>query len=320
MTTNVRALAALGLALGLLGTAGAGIFLGQTPEKLPAAAPAQKADPPAKEEPGAPAKVNPPAKASTAQTPTPAGTKGTTAVLDEKLGVEVSGGIPLRELFDLIEERTDLVVRVDVAAFRRMRAFESQEGGDGPDRLLQHLQVTRVVLPGKAARLPVRDVLGDALAQVQMQTPWTYQVRGNQLVIVPAYQPSFAPGVNPLEPGEEASHLDDYIVREQVYGGVVAVTADRRPLADIIADLRRQTGANIVLDPRCQDQAGKAALSIALSDVRLYDALRVIADMAELKLVYAGNIYYITTTANARTFQPPRPPLGGALPAPAGTP
>ena len=35
--------------------------------------------------------------------------------------------------------------------------------------------------------------------------------------------------------------------------------------------------------------------------------IRVIADMAELKLVYAGNIYYVTTTANARTFQPARP-------------
>jgi YHS domain-containing protein len=34
----------------------------------------------------------------------------------------------------------------------------------------------------------------------------------------------------------------------------------------------------------------------------------VIADMAELKLVYAGNIYYVTTPANAKTFQPPPRP------------
>ena len=44
-----------------------------------------------------------------------------------------------------------------------------------------------------------------------------------------------------------------------------------------------------------------------LRDARLYDALRVIADMAELKMVYAGNIYYVTTAANAKTFQPSRP-------------
>ena len=60
---------------------------------------------------------------------------------------------------------------------------------------------------------------------------------------------------------------------------------------------RAQCGAN-----------GKAALTLTLSDVRLYDALRVIADMAELKMVYAGNIYYVTTAANARTFQQVRPP------------
>ena len=95
------------------------------------------------------------------------------------------------------------------------------------------------------------------------------------------------------------------VLREQIYGGVVSVAADRKPLADILSDLRKQTGANIVLDPRCEAQEKKANLSITLSDVRLYDAMRVIADMAELKMVYAGNIYYVTTTANAKTFQPP---------------
>src|SRR5262245_64298553 len=62
---------------------------------------------------------------------------------------------------------------------------------------------------------------------------------------------------------------------------------------------RSQTGANIVLDPRCEAGDKKATITVTLSDVRLYDALRVIADLAELKMVYAGNIYYVTTPANA---------------------
>jgi type II secretory pathway component GspD/PulD (secretin) len=88
---------------------------------------------------------------------------------------------------------------------------------------------------------------------------------------------------------------------------VVNVSAERKPLADILAELRKQTGANIVLDPRCETQEKKAGLTVSLNDVRLYDALRVIADMAELKLVYAGNVYYVTTPANAKVFQPPAP-------------
>jgi YHS domain-containing protein len=85
----------------------------------------------------------------------------------------------------------------------------------------------------------------------------------------------------------------------------VSVSAEKKPLTEILADLRQQTGANIVLDPRCQTQTQKAALTLSLSDVRLYDALRVIADLAELKMVYAGNIYYVTTLENAKSFQPP---------------
>ena len=179
---------------------------------------------------------------------------------------------------------------------------------------------TKAILPRRAEKLAIRDVLGDSLAQIPTSPPCTYQVRGSQLVIVPAYVPPTRPGVNPLEPDDFGdTALDQRLVHEQIYGGVVSVAADRKPLADILADLRKQTGANIILDPRCEGQDKKAALTVNLSDARLYDALRVIADMAELKMVYAGNIYYVTTPANAKTFQPARPaapqffPPGGGL-------
>ena len=85
------------------------------------------------------------------------------------------------------------------------------------------------------------------------------------------------------------------------------VSADQKPLAEVLADLRKQTGSNIVIDPRCELAEKKAAVTVTLSDVRLYDALRVMADMAELKMVYAGNVYYVTTAANAKSFQPSPP-------------
>lgn len=331
MTTNARALTVLGLAVGLLGTAGAGVFLAAAPDAappdpaLPLAAAAQKADPPVAH------KTDPPAAAQPAKTAKLEsglkGTKGTAAALDQlfvSLGERDLATTPFQEVLSEAEKQTDLIVRVDVAAFRRLDGFERGDGEFDSKNLIDAIFMARAEGVQGAGRLPVRDVLADYLARVRMPFPCTYQVRGNQLVIVPAYLPPLRPGVNPLDPpaDEEGGvpNLPMSVVYEQIYGGVVAVTADRKPLADILADLRRQTGANIVLDPRCTAATGeKAPLTISLSDVRLYDALRVIADMAELKLVYAGNIYYITTPINARTFQPapPRPAIA-APPQPAG--
>jgi RNA polymerase sigma factor (sigma-70 family) len=312
MTTNVRALAALGLAVGLLGTAGAGMYLTAAPEPGTAVAAVQepKQDaPPVK-------KVSPaPAKKATLE-----GALEVAASLDQKLGVlPQPDATPLRELLELIEERTELIVRVDVAAFRRLEVAGGGENGGFSSELLTALYDTKLILPRRVERLPIRDVLADALAQARVSVPCTYQVRGNQLLIVPAYRPPMRPGSNPLAPSEDdgdVPSLTANVVHEQIYGSVVTVSADNKSLPDILADLRKQTGANIVLDPRTKDTGGKAALTLSLSDVRLYDALRVIADMAELKLVYAGNIYYVTTAANARTFQPPAPRPTAPIPGP----
>ncbi|MFO0796880.1 MAG: RNA polymerase sigma factor [Gemmataceae bacterium] len=313
MTTNVRALAALGLAVGLLGTAGAGMYLSAAPEPATVAAAAQepkKDAPPAKKAEPAPALRPAP----------PEGALEVVAALNQKFGKELNpGGTPLRELLDDIEDMTELIVRVDVAAFRRLEGFEPGDGGFDSANLLLQLHNTKAILPRRVERLPIRDVLSDALAQVRFAVPCTYQVRGNQLVIVPAYQPPTRPGSNPLAPTEDdldTPILSAKILNEQIYGGVVTVVADNKPLPDILADLRKQTGANIVFDPRAKDADPWDGYTLTMSDVRLYDALRVIADMAQLKLVYAGNIYYITTPANAQTFQPGRPAPPPAQPQP----
>ncbi|HYH66018.1 MAG TPA: sigma-70 family RNA polymerase sigma factor, partial [Urbifossiella sp.] len=143
MTTNVRALAALGLAVGLLGTAGAGFYLSAAPAQEPKTAdglPAQKADaPPKKKADPAPAK-----KAA------PEGKLEGTAILDRTLGGQRNpDGAGLREWLDLIEDQTELIVRVDVAAFRRlMGSFQSDdEGGFNADAFLKALYESQVKVP-----------------------------------------------------------------------------------------------------------------------------------------------------------------------------
>jgi RNA polymerase sigma factor (sigma-70 family) len=305
-TMKLRILAALGIALGLVGGAGAGIYLAAADK--PAQSVAKLDDAVTEPMPSQP--TEPQEKKGTLQ----ADAKGTAASLDQALGLKIQGELPLAELLERIEEMTGLVVRVDVAAFRRVGAFDEQNVNTATRVIYE----TLASLPRKVDKLPIRDVLTDALAQVKLEHPVTYQVRGSQLVIVPAFVPPSRPGANLLDPFEDiVPNVDTRILHEQIYGGVVTVTADRKPLADILTDLRKQTGANIVLDPRCDAQEKKPGLTLTLNDVRLFDALRVIADMAELKMVYAGNIYYVTTPANAKSFQPPaRPPAPEPPPGP----
>jgi RNA polymerase sigma factor (sigma-70 family) len=308
MTTNLRLLAALALTLGLFGGVGAGIYFATAaddPAKAVAAAQDAKPAKPA-EKPAVPPSPAVPEAAPVADADKPAAA----GALLKPFGAELpADGVPVESILERIERDAELIVRVDVAAFRRVGVFA--ENGDGTltaEALLRAVYETKAILPRRVSRLAIRDVLGDALAQVPTNPPCTYQLRGSQLVIVPAYVPPTRPGVDPLDPDDFAeTALDPRLVHEQIYGGVVSVAAERKPLAEILADLRKQTGANIVLDPRCEGQDKKAALTVNLTDSRLYDALRVIADMAELKMVYAGNIYYVTTPANAKTFQPARP-------------
>jgi hypothetical protein len=321
-TTNLRLLAVLGIALGVLGGAGAGIYFATAAD--PAKPVAKTADQPLS--PEIPAHALPIANRAAPDANADPEAKAAAALLKPFGGRVPPDGIKLDEVLDRIEAQTDLVVRVDVAAFRRLGAFDPNgEGTNDSAQFLRNLYDTKAILPRRCEKLPIRDVLADALAQVRSVFPCTYQIRGSQLVIVPAYFPPMRPGVNPLDLSSQNDE-DSVLIParqffEQIYGGVVNVSVDRKPLAEILADLRKQTGANIVLDPRCDAQEKKAMLTLHLSDARLYDALRVIADMAELKMVYAGNIYYVTTAANAKTFQPPppRPQPGGVMLPPGAT-
>jgi RNA polymerase sigma factor (sigma-70 family) len=310
-TTRLRLFAAVGIAIGLLGGTATGIYL------------ATAADPP-KQTPDQITKTQdaPLPVVAQAKTPTPAtnsepiSESGPLSKPLKKLKLDATGSICLKGLFETLEDETDLIVRVDVGAFRRLGLIGGGDAGDQATFLID-IYNTKAILPRRANMLPVRDVLSDALAQVN-QGNCTYQVRGSQLVIMPSYQTPSKPGVDPLNPiperslpgqdVEDVQFLAAKMISEQIYGGVVSVSADKKPLTEILADLRKQTGANIVFDPRCETlgKAGekKANLTIALNDVRLYDALRVIADLAELKMVYAGNIYYVTTPENAKAFQP----------------
>jgi hypothetical protein len=94
----------------------------------------------------------------------------------------------------------------------------------------------------------------------------------------------------------------------------VRVHAEATPLGAVLKQLARETGANLVLDPRSSQQ-GQTALTVNLDEVPLETAVDVLADEAGLRAVRLSNVLYVTSETRAdKLRKPPAPaaaPLGG---------
>ena len=76
----------------------------------------------------------------------------------------------------------------------------------------------------------------------------------------------------------------------------------QKELRQALRDLARASGANIVLDVRCQDKAD-FRVTASLNEVRLFPAVRLLADMAELRPVFMDDVYYVTSIDNANRIE-----------------
>ncbi len=81
-------------------------------------------------------------------------------------------------------------------------------------------------------------------------------------------------------------------------GELIHLNAKEMPFADAVRELADASGANIVVDGRAKEQA-KKAVTATLQQAPLRTAVRVLADMVELKVVALDNILYVTTPENA---------------------
>jgi hypothetical protein len=98
----------------------------------------------------------------------------------------------------------------------------------------------------------------------------------------------------------------------------VSINLDRVPLATALKQLAQDTGTNLVLDGRLNQEA-KGAVTLTLDDVPLDVAVRVMAETCGLKPARIGNVLFVTTKANAVDLRgdpegntPPVPVRAGA--------
>src|SRR5262249_38791600 len=75
------------------------------------------------------------------------------------------------------------------------------------------------------------------------------------------------------------------------------------PLHDVIESLSEMTGLNVVLDQRAKDKLKTPVTATFGNGITLEGALRLLADMTDLKLLITDEYVYVTTPANARALR-----------------
>lgn len=307
-TLKFKLLLAAGMSAAVLGTAGYGLFAAgaddaPTPAaglKAVAVAPAPVADKP----------KDPPEAKKPPKSP-PKTEAGVRDALDQPVGDFDPEGLTFKALLDALHEKYGVTARIDKSAFRRLTAPEQDDGGQAISEVYE-----RKVRVPITRGMTVGDLLTDALADLPMKS--AYRIRGGQVSIVPAYLPPVAPGVLTLD-GASLPTIDGTRLSEQLHGEPVSFVADGKTLADAVRDLRKLTGANIVIDARVRDKA-KVVVDGAFNDTRLLTVLQVLGDMADLKPVTLNNVFYLTDAKNAEKLQKQvNRELAGPVPAGPGT-
>jgi hypothetical protein len=86
------------------------------------------------------------------------------------------------------------------------------------------------------------------------------------------------------------------------YLPLVNKTFDNRPLEDALKDLAVANDYNIVVDSRVAEKA-KTAVSARFENTPLDTAVRLLADMADLKPFLVDNVLYVTSRARAEQME-----------------
>lgn len=82
----------------------------------------------------------------------------------------------------------------------------------------------------------------------------------------------------------------------------VSVDCDGTEFATAAKQLANDTGANVVVDPRLGDKA-KKAVTLKLDDVPLETAVRLLAEVADLRAVRMSNVLFVTTPDKAKVLR-----------------
>lgn len=168
---------------------------------------------------------------------------------------------PVKEALGFISERYGIQIVMELDSLKKEREIEDPE--------CQPIKLPKVV------NVPLRMVLQTVLKQASAQ-----------FVVDPD-------GVLWVVPASAS-------VAERILEHPICEPVQRKPLVDALRDLSDRYGVSIVVDERRAGDRARAVITADLQDVTLKEAVRILADLAELKAVAVGRSLIVTTAENAR--------------------
>ncbi len=173
----------------------------------------------------------------------------------------------LEQLSKQLPKGNAVTIAVDEQAFR-------DENPDGPDPFELEVRVRSL-----SAKMSALNLLREAIKSLPKKAALI--VRAGKVEIVPYERTS----------------------REFMFNQTFNVDFKDRSLVAALEDLSELTGVSIVLDARTKAKAQTPVSARFRDDVALQDAVRMLADMADLKMVYLVTGIYITTPEHALEMQ-----------------
>jgi len=197
--------------------------------------------------------------------------------LDELIDYELTIDITLDKALDELLTRSDIPWKISAPAWDKQ-----SESGE------IHKTTIEKIAPLHA--VPRRQVIELLLAKyptdsADNQLRYVIRPDGVEITTRRAYLNEFFPGRKATNPSP-----------------LVYAVFDKVPLPDALAELGRTTGNNVVLAGRLVE-ASETKITADLTGVPLDTAVVLLADMADLKLVRLGTVYYVTSRERARLLE-----------------
>ena len=181
------------------------------------------------------------------------------------------GEIKLADFLELVNDRLKAVGKPEIRFLldpRAYREFNDVKPGE--------LAVKLDRIPAKFA---IRQLLQRAMPSIEIHSEFI--VRGGHVEILP----------------------QEHTGKSYLLNHRIDADYDHRPLEQVLEDLAEQAGLTVVLDPRVKERAKAIVTARFRGDVAVQDAVRMVSEMADLKLVHLVSGLYVTTPEHAAKLQ-----------------
>jgi hypothetical protein len=191
-------------------------------------------------------------------------------LLDEPVNLkDLKEGATFSSLEEWAEARgTELPIFIDVKAFQEESSQALFRGEVPPPKLL-----------GLPRRMRLGDLLQLIVAQFEEES--TLLIRKNRVEITT----------------KKAASRDNLLKQTFV------ASFDQQPLESVLEDLADITGVSVIVDGRSKEKIRTPVTARFRNDVPLRDALRMVTESAELKLVILPGGLFVTTPAHASVLE-----------------